>query len=167
MKAYKELTREERKELARKEILRVAKALGKTPTKADYRNFPNTEITYGQIVYIYKKWNLAIRDAGLKNNKNFISSIESLNKSDLIEPFIDVANREKKMPTYREFSQYYNIPLSLYIKFFGSWNNVKNFIYSKYRDSLLFLPPRLAIKRNRRTKAQIEADRQNENMSMK
>ncbi len=159
MKPYHLMTKEEKKELARKEIIRVAQIVGKSPTKNDYKSIHDTKISYGQIVYLYKKWNLAIRDAGLKQNRTPLAASHRASKLELIEPFIEVANKVGKMPTYREFCQFYTIPLSLFIKYFGSWNDTKLYIYTKYRDRLTFLPPRVTAKRHRRTKAEIEAER--------
>jgi hypothetical protein len=153
------MSTEEKKALARAELLRVYKLIGKTPTKEDFKEVKDTKITYGQIVYLYKKWNIAIKDSGLKSNKNRLPSNDTVGKWEILDAFIDVANQEKKMPTYREFKKYYDISLSPFLKAFGSWNLVKQFVYTRHRERLTFLPPRITAKRNRRTKAQIEMDR--------
>jgi len=155
------MSTEEKKALAKSELIRISELIGKTPTKKDYTNIKDTKITYGQIIYLYKKWNGAIKDAGLKPNKSLLPPdyYSDVDKNKIINAFIDVANKVEKMPTYREFKKYYDISLSPFIKTFGSWNMVKRYVYTNHRDRLTFLPPRIAVKRNRRTKAQIEADR--------
>ena len=146
--------------MARAELIRVYKLNGKTPTKEDFKAAGETKITYGQIVYLYKKWNLAIKDAGLKSNKIRIPNTETIGKKEIVEAFIDVANHVQKMPTFKEFKQYQDISLSPFLKTFGSWNLVKQYIYTKYRDRLSFLPERITAKRKRRTKAEIQAERE-------
>ena len=92
------MSNEEKKALARSEMMRVYKIIGKTPTKEDFKEVKETKITYGQIVYLYKKWNLAVKDAGLKSNKNRLPTTETVGKWEILDAFIDVANQEKKMP---------------------------------------------------------------------
>ncbi|MDD4746582.1 MAG: hypothetical protein RBR35_07475 [Salinivirgaceae bacterium] len=159
MRNYLSLTTEEKKALARTELIRINKLNGKTPTKEDFKAVNDTKITYGQIVYLYKKWNLAIKDAGLKSNKNRMPNSESITKREIVDAFIDAANREKKMPTFKEFKKHHDISLSPFLKIFGSWNLVKQYIYTKHREQLTFLPERITAKRNRRTKAEILAAR--------
>ncbi|MDD2565145.1 MAG: hypothetical protein PHU27_13110, partial [Salinivirgaceae bacterium] len=84
---------------------------------------------------------------------------ESITKREIVDAFIDAANREKKMPTFKEFKKYHDISLSPFLKIFGSWNLVKQYIYTKHREQLTFLPERITAKRNRRTKAEILAAR--------
>ncbi|HPW66756.1 MAG TPA: hypothetical protein PLY32_04380 [Salinivirgaceae bacterium] len=161
MKKYISMSTEEKKALAKSELIRISNLIGKTPTKNDYIKIEDAKITYGQIIYLYKKWNSAIKDAGLKPNKSLLplNYYSEIDKNEIINAFIDVANQVKKMPTYREFKKYYNISLSSFLKTFGNWNMVKQYVYTHHRERLTFLPPRITVKRNRRTKAQIEADR--------
>ena len=159
MKNYLSLTTEEKKATARAELIRIYKLNHKTPTKEDFKAVSDTKVTYGQIVYLYKKWNLAIKDAGLKSNKTRMPNSVTIGKQEIIDAFIDAANQEKKMPTFKEFRKYHDFSLSPYLKIFGSWNLAKQYIYTKHRERLTFLPERITAKRNRRTKAEILAER--------
>lgn len=159
MKKYLSLSKSERKELARYELCRVANLLGRTPTKDDFRAVPDTQITYGQIIYLYQKWNLALRDANLKTNKRRQPDMADDRVSRLVDAFIDVANIKGRMPIFREFREHHNISLSSFIAVFGSWSQVKSYVYAQHRERLAFLPQKIVARRVRRTKAQIAADR--------
>lgn len=144
------LSTEEKKELSRKEIRRVAETLGKPPTKIEYKSQEDVRITYGQIVYIYGTWNAAVHDAGLKINLYRLPPSNEVSKEELIEEFIKAANIEKQMPSFRLFKKHSNISLTPYIRHFKSWNNVKQFVYANYREDLTFIPPKILPKRKRR-----------------
>lgn len=151
----KKLTVEEKKSLAREEIKRVAKILGKTPTKNEYKSISNTKIAYGQIVYVYKSWNAAITDAGLKVNQNRLPNTTEIPKDVLIDEFIRVANLVGQMPVYRVFSQKSTMSLTPYLRQFKTWNQTKQYVYSHYRDRLTFLPPLILPRRRNPYKRKI------------
>lgn len=143
------LTVNQKKAIARKEIKRVADILGKSPSKVEYKR-QKTEISYGQIIYVYKRWNDAILDAGLPLNLYRMPLNNEITKQQLIDEFIRAANAESQMPSFRQFRQHSNISLSPYLRYFKKWNNVKVYVYDNYREQLKFTPPRILERRRKR-----------------
>lgn len=148
------LSTEEKKNLSRKEIKRVADKLGKPPTKIEYKSQQDVKISYGQIVYLYGTWNAAVHDAGLRINLYRLPPSNEISKEDLIKEFIKAANLEGKMPSFRLFRKHSDFSLTPYIRHFKSWNNVKQYVYDNYREELRFAPPKILPKRKRRKKVE-------------
>lgn len=140
---------EEKKEISRAEIKKVAELLGKPPTKVEFKEV-DTKISYGQIVYIYGTWNAAVHDAGLTINLYRLPPSNEILKKDLVSEFIKAANAVGQMPSFKLFRQHSNLSLTPFIRQFKSWNNVKEYVYDNYRDELTFTPPRILPRRMRR-----------------
>ena len=151
----KKLTIEEKKSLAKEEIRRIAKLIGKTPTKNEYKEFNDVKIAYGQIVYVYKSWNAAITDAGLKVNQYRLPNTSEIPKEVLVDEFIRVANIVGHMPVFRIFSQHSTMSLTPFLRQFKTWNLTKQYIYSHYRNRLTFLPPLILPRRRNPYKRKI------------
>ncbi|MDA3866252.1 MAG: hypothetical protein PF489_05800 [Salinivirgaceae bacterium] len=152
--AKSKLTLEQKKELCRKEINRVAKKLRKSPTKIEYSQSKGTKLTYGQIVYIFGTWNAAIHDAGLPMNLYRLPPSNEITKEQLVEDFIQAANTVGQMPTFRDFSKLGKYSLTPFVRHFKSWNAVKEYVYDNYREELKFAPPKILPGRKRKNKKQ-------------
>ncbi|MFO7863201.1 MAG: hypothetical protein R6U85_04310 [Salinivirgaceae bacterium] len=152
--AKSKLTLEEKKELCRNEINRVARKIRKSPTKIEYSQSRGIKLTYGQIVYIYGTWNAAIHDAGLPMNLYRLPPTNEITKEELIEDFIKVANIVNQMPTFRDYNKLGKYSLTPFVRHLKSWNTVKEYVYDNYREELKFAPPRILSGRKRKKKNQ-------------
>lgn len=141
---------DKKKAISRKEIKRVAEVLGKPPTKVEFKNC-TTEISYGQIVYLYGTWNAAVYDAGLPINLYRLPPSNEVSKQQLVDEFITAANAENQMPSFRLFRKHSELSLTPFIRHFKSWNNVKLYVYDNFRDQLKFTPPKILPPRKRRS----------------
>jgi hypothetical protein len=131
---------EDEKEAIRKEILRLYKFLGKTPTQKEYKQYSNSEFSLGQIIYRYGNWSNAIIDAGLTPNPLQQPPRQpEITNEELIEEFIKVANELGKIPGIHTFhAKKPKYSWTPYKTKWGSWSNAVEFIVNNYEKHFNF-----------------------------
>ena len=97
-----------------KELKRVARKLGKTPTAFDFSE--HARMSYATITKLFGSWNAGVMAAGLKITVQY-----GRTKSGCIKELKQVAKKIGRTPTVHEFDKQSDISISVIIKRFGSW----------------------------------------------
>lgn len=121
-------------------IRRIASLLGKTPTQKEYKiNRTPNELTLEQISYRFSNYSSAVISAGLKPNENKVPPRQpEITKEELIEDFINVANKLGKIPTNTEFRVNSKYSWTPYKTRWGSFKNAIDYIVLNYRNKINF-----------------------------
>ncbi len=139
--------KEDELETIRRNILSVAKALGKTPTQVEYkRACSNGMMSLHQILYRFGgKWTEACLHADLQPNPCQQPPKNTYAEAELLDEFIRVANLLKKLPTAHEFTQIADISWTPYKRRWGpGWIEVKASMALQCSDRLCFTPLHVA-----------------------
>lgn len=128
---------EDKKELIKSEILRVAKLIGKTPTQKEYKIQTDTAIKLDQINYLFGNWNNAILFSGLSTNPTDPPRNDIATK-DLEAEFVRIANLLKAMPSKTIFRTHSKYSWTPYTRRFGSWQKTIDYYSQTCRDRFDF-----------------------------
>ena len=134
--AIHKFDKEDKKELIRNEIRRIAKLHSKTPTMQDFKR-SKSKISLHQIIYFYGSWNEAVKDAGLEINPTQ-PPLYKVPKQDLIEEFIRVANEVGAIPGKNVFRSKAKFSWTPHKTTFGSWANAVKYIVENYQGKFTF-----------------------------
>ena len=121
-------------------IKRVAGPLGKTPTMKQYKQHRRKEeFSLEQIIYRYGTWSEAVRMAGLEPNPSQQPPHQpEITKQELVEEFIRVSNKVRKIPgkvLFRSKAKYSWMP---YMTNWGSWRKAVSQITEQYARRFKF-----------------------------
>lgn len=128
---------EDKKELIKSELLRIAHRLGKTPTQKEYKQQIDTTIKIDQINYLFGSWNNAIAFAGLDLNSN-TPPRNNISLDDLKDEFISVANKLKTMPSKTVFRTHAKYSWTPYTRKFGTWQKTIDYFKEHHPNSFDF-----------------------------
>lgn len=129
-------------------IQRISKKLLKTPTQLEYKiHRANNELSLEQITYRFGRYSAAVKEAGLTpNDFQKPPKQREIEKSELINEFIRIAQIEAKVPSkdfFRANSLYSWTP---YKTKWGSWKNAVDYITTNYQKELGFVHIKLEDK---------------------
>ena len=130
--------KEDKKEEIRNILQKTAKRFGKTQTIQEFKR-SEANISFDQIVYYYGSWNEAIKDAGLEINPTKQPPSNQINKQELIDEFIRVANELGVIPgSHLVFQSKAKFSVGPYKTTFGSWKKTVEYIVDNYKDKFIF-----------------------------
>lgn len=129
---------EQKKEIIRKELKKLAEKLGKTPTQKDCKKEKQLTCSYHQIIYIYGAWNEALKDANIEPNPLQCPPRNEYSDKKLVDNFIKIANKIGKIPSGSVFSANSTISIRPYTRKFGSWTKAIDYITKNHSSSFNF-----------------------------
>lgn len=103
------------------ELQELAKKLGHTPTKKEWRSFYGH--SFGTIKDHFGSWRNFVVAAKLSKGKLTVGGRRAIPKKDLIKDLQTVAKKLKKSPTIAEYEEHGKFSSGTMRKYFGSWKN--------------------------------------------